>query len=146
MIEDTFQDGSRIPDTMELYRVLFTVVQQFTSATILIDGVDELVEDDINLVFSHLKALLKDCGFAHIKLFISGREDIASLFQVPGSWNAKVRITADTIAGDIDNYVKYAVRELVRIGELKFGDPLLEDEVVLALANGAKGMYVFQIF
>jgi hypothetical protein len=141
IIEETFQDGSGVPDTADICRVLLAAIHQFCSITIFIDGIDEVLEDDRKLIFSHLNKLLSEGGPTLLKLFISGREDTTAVTQVLEIPNFKARITADVIAGDIDNYVRYAVRELIRIGDLKFRDPLLENEVVLALANGAKGMY-----
>jgi hypothetical protein len=140
IIEETFPDDSNVPDLDEIFRLLLVVIHQFSSTTIIIDGIDEVAEDNKALILSQLNNLVRDGGPTLLKLLISGREDSTNAIQIRGIPGTKIRITADTIAGDIDNYVRSAVRELIRSGDLKVGDSVLEDEIILKLAAGAKGM------
>ncbi|RDW62396.1 hypothetical protein BP6252_11829 [Coleophoma cylindrospora] len=145
-IEETFPHDSYVPDLDEIFRLLLAVIHQCSSTTIIIDGIDEVAEDKKALILSQLKNIVRDGRPNLLKLLISGREDNTDALQIREIPGMKIRITADTIAGDIGNYVRSAVRELIRIGDLKVGDSVLEDEIILALTAGAKGMFLWVKF
>jgi hypothetical protein len=125
----------------DLCHLLLASVIRVSRVILFVDGLDEILEQDREAVFSNLKSLLSGSQGA-AKLFVSAREDTTYGFQSPTA-NIdcfRIRISATTIGGDIDNYVKHAVHELIERGDLSLGDPTLEKEIILALGAGAKGM------
>ena len=139
-IKGLTRGGSTVDD---LCRLLLTSITSVSKLTLFVDGLDEILEHDREAVFSSLKALLSGSRGA-ANLFVSSREDITKWFQSPtANINCfKIRISSTAIGGDIDNYVKHAVHDLILRGELSLGDLTLEEEINDALIAGAKGMYV----
>jgi len=69
-----FVSGERILDLVDVITLLLDILKTTLAATIFIDGLDEVVEDDRKLIFLHLKNLVVE-STANVKLYTSGRED-----------------------------------------------------------------------
>lgn len=113
-------------------------VKKHPSVIIFIDGLDEVLERERKLVFLSIRHLMK--VLPSIKFFIASREDTGYLTKMTNLPSFKVHMRTSIIAGDIDSFVRHAVRGLIDRGELVLGSLLLEDEIATALAQGAKGM------
>lgn len=114
-------------------------VKKHPSVIIFIDGLDEVLERERKLVFSSIRHLMKVLP-SSIRFFIASREDTSYLTKMTNLPSFKVHMRTSIIAGDIDSFVRHTVRDLIDRGELVLGNPLLEDEIATALAQGAKGM------
>lgn len=138
LLENICQD-STTPEIEDISHLLRESMKRIPLAVIILDGLDEVDEDDRKLIFNILKNLVTQ---AMVKVFVTSREDTTYLTQVPHVALFRLRVGVNVVAGDIDCFVKHAIRDLIRRRELVIGDPALEDEIFEALSQGAKGMYV----
>ena len=138
MLEGLSED--EMADSDDLCILFLVIIKEISPVAIFIDGLDEASEDSRKLVFLKLKDIMSEAISFHVKLFVSSREDTAYLIQPWNISNSKVHVGGQAVDTDIDGYVRYAVREAIRMGDLVLGDISLEEEISTALAGGAKGM------
>jgi hypothetical protein len=139
MLENLFQDGKR-PEVEDMIHLIRSSVEALSSVVMFIDGLDEMSESERKLVFSHLQ-IVKGLGpTSCLKMFVSSREDTSYLMVSYGAPIFKTLVSTTTISEDIESYTKSEIQILKRKGDLVLGDPALEDEIVTALVDGAKGM------
>ena len=139
VLERIYRDNTTA-DLEDVINLLVKAMERVASAVIIVDGLDEVDEDDRKLIFQNLRDIITQATSPVIKTFIASREDTSYLTQLPHVPSFKLRIGIDTVAGDIESYVKHAIRDLISRRELVIGDPALEDEILEALSDGAKGM------
>jgi hypothetical protein len=139
MLERICQDNSTV-DLEDVLHLLLKAIERAMSATIVIDGLDEVDENDRKLIFHRLRDIATRATPPIIKVLVASREDTSYLTQVPDAALFKRRIGIDVVASDINCYVKHAIRDLINRKELVIGDPALEEEIFGALSKGAKGM------
>jgi hypothetical protein len=139
MLERICQDSSTV-DLEDFLHLLLKAIERAMSAIIVIDGLDEVDENDRKLIFHHLRDIATRATPPIIKVLVASREDTSYLTQVPDAALFKRRIGIDVVAGDIDCYVQHTIRDLINRKELVIGDPALEEEIFGALSKGAKGM------
>lgn len=139
MLERICHDNSTT-DLEDVVHLLLKAMKRVTSVVIVLDGLDEVDEDDRKLIFHILTDIITQTISPTIKLLVASREDTSYLIQASDVALFKVRIGIDAVSGDIDCYVKHAIRDLVNREELVIGDPALEDEIFEALSRGARGM------
>jgi len=128
------------PDLEDVVHLLTQAVQKVTTAVVLLDGLDEVNEDDRKVIFYHLQNIIARTTSPAIKILVSSREDASYMTLVPGVALFKRRIGIDVVADDIDCFLKHAIHDLIRRNELVVGDPVLVEEIFEALSEGAKGM------
>jgi hypothetical protein len=108
-LENLLQDGKK-PDVEDLTRLIQTSIEKLSSVVMFIDGLDEMSESDRKLVFSHLRIVTDLGSTSCVKAFVSSREDATYLIKLPNVPNFKIQVSSNTIAGDIDKYVKDEIR------------------------------------
>jgi hypothetical protein len=136
-------DGHRAPDLSSLTGILISSIKQAAEdrqITCIIDGLDELPEDDRLRVCKTLQLVVGTNQV--VKILLSGREDSGHTISIPNADAAKFRIQVipENISSDIDSYIKYTVRQSLDNKTLVLRDPTLEETIVEALTSGAKGM------
>lgn len=119
--------------------MLSATLAELDSVILVIDGLDELAEHDRHYVCRSLKELLSNCTNT-IKLFVTSRDNATSAFVTLHSTTFRAQVSPDTLATDIDSFVRHSVRILLETGHLKFRETDLEETIVNALVDGAKGM------
>jgi hypothetical protein len=139
LIEKSYSDGTRVPQPQELLPIIKIVVETcFDSVILVIDGIDEIKEEERRTILYNLKDILKFDKV--VKLLISSRnDDIQSVVQ-DGISKYRILVSHEKIKTDINDYVQYAVSSLRQDGRLAIRDPNLEGKIVEALIDGAKGM------
>lgn len=133
-------DHTILPSLDEIVDLFIIALTSFPMAAIFIDGIDEFPENERKMSLSTLQRVL---GLAShpTKLFVSSREDISYLFpQSKDLSTFKVQIRKESIAADVDVYLRSAIKALLANGELRLGDPALADTIFTALSAGAQGM------
>lgn len=123
----------------ELAHLIQSSVEVLCSVIMFIDGLDEMSESERKLVFSHLQMRWLEPNTC-LKIFVSSREDASYLMEPYGVPLFKILMSTSTVSNDIEMYTKSEIRALKSKGDLALGDPALEDEIVTALVDGAKGM------
>jgi hypothetical protein len=137
-LENLFQDGKR-PEVEDMVNLIRSSIEALSSVVMFIDGLDEMSESDRKLVFSHLQ--MKGLGpTTCLKIFVSSREDASYLMASYGVPLFKILVSTNTVSTDIEMYTKSEIGALKGKGDLALGDPALENEIVTALVDGAKGM------
>jgi len=145
LIFDYYRDGERIPETKDVLDILSKTIELFKNVILVIDGIDEVKEEDRQSTYDALKCLTR-IRRVPVKVFISCREDIdLALGSIPGS-NFRVQISEKVISTDIDGYIRHSVAFLLGRGDLVVRNPELEQDIVEALVNGAKGMFLWVKF
>jgi hypothetical protein len=140
-IECLNQEGDRTIDQAAVFAILKQLIGLPSRPLYLIlDGLDEALEPSQKVIFHGLKQLL-DADSLNIKLFITGRDELESLLEIPSKTPLRrVAVSAAAITADIDNYVRCSTRRRIVEGSLVIRDSELEEEIVKALIDGAQGM------
>ena len=139
MVELAYQDNNG-PTPNEASSLLLAIIQRLSTVIIFVDGLDETPDKERNLFFTNMGEILSLATVSVIKVFISSREDITQLNNVPNAQTLNVHITTNSISTDIDAFIGSAVKDLINQGRLVISDPNLETEICRALVGGAKGM------
>ncbi|KAF4638043.1 hypothetical protein G7Y89_g25 [Cudoniella acicularis] len=145
MLEDMHQSSA----LLNFERILALLQLSFdknSSIAIFVDGIDEMTEHNRKLVLQRLSSIMKSANDSQLKIFVSSREDTTYLFSGLTCPKYKIRVQNDSISEDIETYVRNSVHELREKGELALGEPTLAQEIVTALTNGAKGMFLWVRF
>lgn len=137
-IESFYQDGSRTPDVDEVFQILSAVAKIFVNVILVVDGLNELEEQDRSCISRSLKDLLSTCKI--IRLFITSRDNAAFSFATNSSSEFREHASSEALSTDIDAFVRHSMRALLDAGSLKIFDSQLEETIVDALVHGAKGM------
>lgn len=139
IIEKAYCDGNRLPQLHEVFLILRTIVEtSFESVTILVDGLDEMKEEERQLVFSSLRDILTINKI--IKLFLSSRNDESQTVASDITVKYRICLLPEKMSTDIDAYIRHAVSTLQAGRRLILRNPALEGEILDALIDGAKGM------
>lgn len=132
-IATAYGDGGRTPDTKDVLQILTSAIERFESVVIIIDGIDEVADEDRTQVCGPLKALVTEVQVP-VKLFISCREDILPSVCAHDATSFRVQISEIRISTDIEDYISHSVSDLIGSGELAIR------MIVNTLVEGAKGV------
>jgi hypothetical protein len=138
LVEDKLGKDST-PRALQLFHA---AVCHHTSVFIIIDGLDELADEDRYLLLDSLRNVVESKSQG-IKIFLTSRsDDFAVIFDRLQNRRVytSIRMTSFLVSQDMSNYVRNAIDELLSQGSLILGDPRLADEIYHALVNGANGM------
>lgn len=144
-ILEFYRNDEEPPEVDQVLGILLATLEQFSDAVVFaIDGLDEVAEKDRIVVYSSLKTILNHLGQSEngivLRLFITSREDVTTNVAVPGTFTFRQQASPSTISMDIGSFVRHSVRHLLESGSLVIGNPSLEEEIITALLDGAKGM------
>lgn len=136
-IEKHFRPPARVATGEELFSLLLEVVKSFSNIYILIDGLDECNNEDINKILPMLNQLLRSTRpLLKVALFSREETNIAkALKDYP-----RVRVSSDKISLDLSIFIRETVETKINRGKLCISEPLLKMEVINTLTNGAQGM------
>ena len=112
MLEGICQNNSTA-DLADVVHLLLKAIERVSSVVIVLDGLDEVDENDRKLIFHHLRDISTQATPPMIKVLVASREDTSYLTQIPGVALFKRRIGVDAVAVDIDCYDKHAIRDLI---------------------------------
>jgi len=139
LIDNLYSNGSQTPGVESIIHLLLEMIKKNSQiTTFFLDGLDEVLDKERNFIFLTLQKFL--AMSEKLKIFVSSREDTTYLIGESSVPNFKVRLDVNCISGDIDNYARHAIRDLIQRGELVLGNLELEEEIFTALTIGAKGM------
>ncbi|KAI9660755.1 MAG: hypothetical protein M1831_003447 [Alyxoria varia] len=139
MIEEQYQYSTG-PTFTEAAALLVTVLDEIYSATIFIDGVDELSASDQVSLLETLKRLTR--RQQRRKVWLSSRHGQTTtheVFQDP----YRIDVTEQALCNDLRHFVQNSVRSKVRAGDLVLGEPTLEQKIITTLENKAKDMFLW---
>jgi NACHT domain len=132
----TLHKSGREPIVDQLLLALEDTLEFFDGIYMVVDALDESLEPRTNLL-SVVQKITTDARFEKIQLLVTSREylDIEIAIKPVSTTMA---LQNDLIREDIRKYVHSALREQHRFSAWPES---LKEEVELALADGAKGMY-----
>lgn len=141
VIEEASHDGNRFTDHLQALNILQECLSTYLKPIYMsIDGLYEMTEESQKITCRGLSRLV-NVDSNHIKLFITGREDLANLLWIkPTIPYARVSITTSAITSDILLYVRASTHRRITEGSLVIQDPILENTIVDELVKGAQGM------
>ena len=139
LITETYRDGERVPEAKEVLGILSRTIDLFKNIVLVIDGIDEVKEENRQPIYDALKTLIQNHQVP-VRLFMSCREDILSSVFTIRSSNFRLQIFEKTISMDIEGYIHHSFASLILTGDLVIRKPELEGAIVEALIEGAKGM------
>ncbi|KUJ17727.1 uncharacterized protein LY89DRAFT_60414 [Mollisia scopiformis] len=145
LVFEIYREGERIPESKEVLEIFSRTIDSFDHVAIVVDGIDEVNEEDRQGVYDALKVLVGG-HTAPIKLFMSCRENILAAISTKPASSFRVQISEATTSTDIQGYVRNEVSSLIRNGDLVIRKSILEKAIVEALIAGAKGMFLWVKF
>jgi hypothetical protein len=133
----SYKDGTRTPSAGDLISILASSLATFSKVFIVVDGLDECQSSARRTILLALKQLMR-LEHTIVKLYVTSRDeaDIRASFTDHFS----IQLMEDNIMPDISHYVSEAVLSR-RQSRLKCDDTLAR-EIVVALVEGARGMFV----
>jgi hypothetical protein len=139
LIKNAYFEGYRLPQPDEVLAILKKIVEMcFDSIAILVDGLDEIKEDERQLVYQSLRDILSINKV--VKLLLSSRNDESQTVGLSNTAKYRILLLSEKILSDISGYVRHAVHTLQVGGRLVLRNPTLENEISNSLIDGAKGM------
>lgn len=129
----------REPEIDELETLVLDLCISLQKVIILIDGINEMEQDNRKLVMRFLKSVQQ--SQAAIKLFIASRPDVDLLKVFSEGQLTHIDIQAQDTRAEIDHLVDTRVDQEARNGPLVDCGPDLIDEIKKTLRMKAKGMY-----
>jgi hypothetical protein len=114
------------------------VETSFDSITIIVDGLDEIKEDERQLVYHSLRDILSIRKV--VKVLLSSRNDESQTVGLSDIEKYRILLRPDAISTDISGYIRHAVHTLHASKRLVLRSPALENEISDTLIEGAKGM------
>lgn len=143
LIQNSYQDGERTPDTNEVFKILLEVVRLSSETVLVLDGIDEVDEKSFYSILSLLNDLLLAPEVV-IKVFVTSREhkDLLSVLSPStGEWY-HIHIDQKLISGDIESYIHHSVELLMASKRSIFNTSHTEimREIDHRLVQGANGM------
>lgn len=137
-IDTLFRSGDRSPTIEEFAGLFDNISKNITKVTIVIDGLNECKQETQTIVLSMIHQIVQ--GYSNTKVLFTSREEdniLASLKGFP-----RLRISADHISNDIDGFIESTVEDYMESSKLAINQPLLKEEIVTKLKQGANGMSV----
>ncbi|KAI9857597.1 MAG: hypothetical protein M1813_008189 [Trichoglossum hirsutum] len=137
----SYKDGTRTPSAGDLISILASSLATFSKVFIVVDGLDECQSSARRTILLALKQLMR-LEHTIVKLYVTSRDeaDIRASFTDHFS----IQLMEDNIMPDISHYVSEAVLSR-RQSRLKCDDTLAR-EIVVALVEGARGMFLWVSF
>lgn len=138
-IERCFSSRIRQASSEELYQLFEDAMRQFSTIYVLIDGIDECKNENIDLILSTFNRILhRETNTSTIKIIhFSRHNDVISGFLNPHS---RLEISAEKVSPDIYIFIRETVRSKIASEELEASNESLEKEIVTRLKDGAHGM------
>jgi hypothetical protein len=141
-IDKLYDDGARSPPSSELADLLETVSRRFKATHLVLDGIDECDNDNVDEllgIITRLSSSDKSC----IKIIVASRDESSIVKALKG--RACVSLAEGRHEEDIKNFVTEQVALRRSLGDLHIKNPKLEDLVISQLVSKSGGMYAICI-
>jgi Cdc6-like AAA superfamily ATPase len=119
-----------------LQNTLSEMLAQYDRTYLIVDGLDECGEH-VDDVVEAITSWVEDEDGLNIALLSRDQTNIRGYLK---DGYSILETAAQT--EDVEQYVRAQIEERIRTRRLRLHDPLLKDEIVQGLTEGAKGMYV----
>jgi hypothetical protein len=139
LINEHYGDGDRIPETKAVLEILSKTIEPFGNVFLVLDGLDEVNENDRPVVYEGLQKLI-NTHRVPIKLLLMCRDNAAAALLPVAGRSFGVHVSELAIETDIQGFVRSSVATLLAQGELVIRAPELQEDIVTILIEGAKGM------
>lgn len=130
--------GSREPEIDELERLIFELCNTLQKVIILVDGINEVEQDDRRLVLRFFKAIQQ--SQAVIKLFVASRPETGVPIFFSDSQLTHINIRAHDTRLEIEGFINSRVEKEVKDGSLAVCGPAVIDKIKNVLKMKARGM------
>ena len=131
--------GSREPEIEELERLIFELCNTLRKVIILVDGINEVEQDDRRLVLSFLKDIQQ--SQAIIKLFVTTRPETGIPIFFSDGQLTHINIQAHDTRLEIDAFINSRVEKEAKDGSLVVCGPAVIEKIKNVLKMKARGMY-----
>ena len=132
----TLDNEKALPNFQTMVQNLVEILQGFTSVFAVLNGIDELAQNNqpavLLLIVRHMKQ------HPNIKSFVASRVEEYWIRKAMAAYST-IRLSHSHIAGDIVRYVQDNLDAADTTSPLS-RDPILKKEILDALVAGAKGM------
>ena len=132
-------NGSREPEIDELETLVFELCNTLQKVIILVDGINEMEQDDRRLVLRFLKAIQQ--SQAVIKLFVTSRPEVDVPIFFSDGQLTHINIRVHDTRLEIDNFINSRVEKEAKDGSLVVCGLAVIDKIKTALKWKARGMY-----
>jgi hypothetical protein len=139
LVNEHYGDGDRIPETKAVLEILSKTIEPFGNVFLVLDGLDEVNENDRPVVYEGLQKLI-NTHRVPIKLLLMCRDNAAAALLPVAGRSFGVHVSESAIETDIQGFVRSSVATLLAQGELVIRAPELQEDIVTILIEGAKGM------
>ena len=135
-ISQIFQDGSRMPDNLEVLDLLVRIIRLLPLVHIVIDGLDECLVGDRSIILAGIQALAAS-SLTTVKVFVASRMDmdIHAVFKS----HSQLKIDKNNIAQDIVHFTRGVVKNKIQ-PKLGFVSDGFATEIIDAISSKAQGM------
>ncbi|KIW79346.1 hypothetical protein Z517_05958 [Fonsecaea pedrosoi CBS 271.37] len=129
-------------DNDEIVSYLHKLAPQNEQAFVIIDGLDECPEIELDKLFSYLPKFLQTSQLFHI--FCSSRPDLHTRYRasLPSQHHLPLPVENHEIA----QYIDSALEDRLTTGSLCLGDPAIILAIRQALVEGSRGMFLWVVF
>jgi len=142
-LNELTEEGKSTPDKQDLLDFLYLCLSrpQWKEIFLVLDGIDELPSEGQSEVLQMLQHVNSGEKF-RVKTFICSRRQGSVIVRAVDklSDDCLHDIRMDDVREDISAFTRAIVEAKVRSSELHLQDPSMQDEIIIALANGAKDM------
>ncbi|KAI2468443.1 hypothetical protein F4781DRAFT_432419 [Annulohypoxylon bovei var. microspora] len=142
---DTQKERRMDLDVNDAIKIFAEVARNYPQVNVVLDALDELKPDDCNMLFRHLRGMLKEVNIP-LKIFISSRTNISHIEKNAASLQNKVNISSVDIRSlnqkDIELFVEQKLGEALEY--LTFTEQIVTDDkedIKKELCNKAGGMF-----
>jgi len=131
-----FDDDKALPNLETMVSDLVEILQDFRSVFVILDGIDELAQDNQPVVLSMIDNLIKH--HPNLKVFVTSRIEEYRIRKAMTAYRS-IRLSQSYVKDDIVRYVQDQL-DKADISSPISREPKLKEEVLEALVAGAKGM------
>jgi hypothetical protein len=139
LVNEHYGDGDRIPEPKAVLEIFSKTIELFEDVFLVIDGLDEVGENDRPIVYEGLQKLMSTHRVP-LKLLVMCRDNAAAAFLSILGRSLGVHVSESAIEADIQGFVRSSVARLLAQGELVIRAPELQEDIATILIEGAKGM------
>jgi Cdc6-like AAA superfamily ATPase len=134
--QSPFKEGKAIPSFDVMSRFLIEILQDFRTVYIILDGIDEISQENQSVLLGLISDLLGK--HSNMKIFVTSRTEEYWIRKAMKP-HKNVHLSEASIKDDITLYVQDHLNAAASSGPLSMNDELKE-KVLDALVKGANGM------
>ena len=129
---------------------LMTVLQEVTAmldrSCIVVDGLQELHDDEISKVLASLKTLISSHHVAPRKLILTMREKLGANIDIRNYFPGleTLHLSIDNLRNDIDNFIECRTTAQSASSDMSIDRALMQD-IKRSLRDNGERMYVYQL-